>query len=167
MSFIGAIAVATLLQNPAAEFKKEVDAGYKVLIPLIMKKDFKKIDAHLIATSTKDFVYIEEGKSMGLQEMLKGMKDGFGPFKKISKVVYTTSKPVVKGNTASCLCTHLVAGDYFAAEGADRDVHKVEFGGVSLDSFRKEGGKWKMSKMEWKSQKFMMDGKEIKPDGGQ
>jgi len=46
--------------------------------------------------------------------------------------------------------------------GQDKKTHTMTFTGTSADTYVKQGGTWKMSKMAWIKQTATMDGKPIK-----
>ncbi len=110
--------------------------------------------------TTKDFKYVEDGKTMSFDEMVKNMDMGF---KSMSSVTSSDSKIVsVKetGKTGVAMMTHKMKG---MMTGPDKKPHTMEFGGSSRDSYVKVHGKWMMTKMEWTATDMKMDGKKVDP----
>lgn len=69
-----------------------------------------------------------------------------------------------KGEAATCTIKHLMVGKTMDPK---HKAHTLGFSGVSVNTYRKEHGKWLMSSMSWKTQTMTMDGKPMSaPAGG-
>lgn len=154
------IAALCLAGSAAASLKSEIEAMNVQLSKAFLKRDMAMFNRITSSSVTKDFKYTEEGRTMNYEQMLAEMKMGFSNFKSI-----TVSKTVVvacseKGNTGSAKSRHRMAGEMM---GPDKKPHKFTYTGVSNDTFRKEGGKWKIATMNWTETKMTMDGKPFDP----
>ena len=116
--------------------------------------------ANVMKTSiTPDFKYTEgpTAKPMGFDGMVAGMKAGLGMMKDISVADMHILSLKQTGDTATVLTSHKMVGH--TLPGKDKKSHLMSFSGVSVDTYKKVGGAWKMSGMAWKSQEQKMDGK--------
>ena len=121
--------------------------------------DMKAITAIIKAGCTKDFSYVEAGKSSNMDQMLTNMKAGLSAMKTTSaKASLLTLKE--KGSNAVATEKHEVAG---IMTDKNKKTHRIVFIGTSTDTYVKVGKEWKMSKMEWTANKMTMDGKPMDP----
>lgn len=160
LKITGFALVALFATAYAGSLKSEVEASSVKVTAAIKAKDFAKFEKLTRPYVTKDFVHVENGRSMTYDQMLEEMKMGIGMMGKIT--VCTTKVLGVKesGNEGIAKVKHVMVG---TMTGPDKKTHKMAFEGMSADRYRKVNGKWKMYKMEWSEQKMTMDGKPFDP----
>lgn len=130
---------------------------------VMMHKDIDGFVKVVKGGTTEDFKYSENGRDMTFDQMVDGMKQGFAM---LSKVVSADSKLLTleeHGDSATSTTRHSMLG--ITQDGK----HKMGFTGTSVETYRKENGKWLMASMAWKSEQMTMDGKPMSPEqmGGQ
>jgi len=130
---------------------------------MMMKKDVNGLEKAMKAGVTSNFVYIENGQKQTFAEMMTNMKMGIGMMKKITVAKTKILSVKETGNKAVAMEEHTMVGTMV---GPDKKTHTSGFTGVAEETYVKEGGKWKMAKMVWKSQKMTMDGKPSTGMGG-
>ncbi len=132
----------------------------------LMAKDMVAFKKAMQPTITADFKYIEAGKTMTFDQMLAGMKQGTGSLQKITDVTSKLLKLTEKGNKATAEMTRSMTG---TVPGPDKKMHKLTMSGKTVETYVKQGGKWKLAIMDWKSSEMIMDGKKMDPSqmGGQ
>ncbi|RYG19348.1 nuclear transport factor 2 family protein [bacterium] len=137
------ISLSAVLCNASAQsLRSQIDAANKTSSRLMMAKDVKGLTKHWKAGMTPDFKYVEGGKTQNFDAMAAGMAMGLGQMNKLSKAESKLLTLKEKGNTATATTRHTMG-----------------FTGVSSDTYVKQGGKWRMSKMSWLKQTSSMDGK--------
>jgi hypothetical protein len=67
-----------------------------------------------------------------------------------------------KGNAATAVSRHTMEG---VMAGPDSKTMTTTFVGKSTDTYVKQGGKWKISKMVWTPEKMLVDGKPVNMGG--
>lgn len=140
----------------AQTLKSEITASNKTACKFLLAKDFKGFKQHMKGQVTPDFKYIEAGKAMNFDKMCEGMEIGLGQMPKMSKVENKILKVTEKGNTGTSTIEHAMTGTMM---GPDNKPHTMTFIGISTNTYVKQGGKWKQSKMVWGKQTVKMDGK--------
>lgn len=145
---------------PAQSLRSAVTSSNKQICAAMKKKDFKALEKIFKSTMTSDFKYEENGQTQNYDQMMAGMKMGLGQYTKLTEVWTKIVSLKETGSTGSGVMSHMMAGTIV---GQDKKVHKMTFSGTSNDSFVKQNGKWKMSKMSWGSEKMTMDGKPFDP----
>lgn len=149
----------------AQGLKAQLESDMAKISAALAKKDLAAFEKLTRPHCTADYKHIENGKAMNYDEMLKTMKQGMGMMTKMRKVQTKMLTFKQNGNKAVATFAHEMVGEL--PPGEDKKVHVMGFKGVSQNSYRKEGGKWKMSEMKWNSQTMMMDGKPMgAPSGG-
>lgn len=130
----------------AALVKRDIAAFIKVVKPRV----------------TSDFKHVENGQTMNFDQMVETMKTSFQMMKKVthSQAKIVTLK--VKGNVGTSTETHSMTG---LMTGEDKKTHTLTFSGTTTNTYRKEGGVWKLAVMKWTSQKMAMDGKPMGAPG--
>ena len=151
---IALIGIAAAAQ--AKDLRSDINSMSKVIGNAMQHKDFKTLEKTMKAGMTKDFTYVENGQNETYDQMLQNMKMGIGQMKRLTYAGSNIVSLKEKGSSATCKMKHTMSG---VTGGADKKEHKLTFSGVSEDSYVKVAGKWKMSKMVWKSQTMTMDGK--------
>ncbi len=122
----------------------------------MMKKDIEGFKKIVKGGVTPDFKYSEGGPSMGFDEMVAGMKQGFAMYSKITKTTTKLVSVKEKGNDGTAVEKHTMVGMMM---GPDKKSHKVVFAGTSDETYKKVGKKWLMASMTMKTDKMTMDGK--------
>lgn len=156
-----------MLAMPSAVFaegtlRARVEAYDKVVVAAMKKRDFAKLEKVLSQGMTKDFTYVEAGRTSNFKEMFANMKMGLGMYSEITKVSSTIISVEEKGNVGKVVEKQIMAGKMI---GEDKKVHIMEYSGKSYDTYRKVNGKWKLVKMESKEGTMKMDGKAIPMSG--
>jgi hypothetical protein len=157
VALIGILAFAQ-----ADEVRSQIEASNKAISSMMLKKDLPGLEKAMKAGLTKNFVYIENGKSQNFTQMFENMKMGISSMKKITVASTKILSLKQKGNVVTCSMSHTMGG---TMDGPDKKEHTSVFSGVADETYVKEGGKWKMSKMVWKSTKMTMDGKPMGAPG--
>ena len=139
-----------------ADLKSEITTYNKKMEQVFLKNDFKTFAKLTKEVCTKDFKYIEGGKSMNYDQMLAMMKGSFsGGMGKVTKAETKVVSAKEKGNTGTSKVIYTMV--MTSKEGGKTHVTKM-VGNVE-NTYRKEGGKWKTSIMDWKDTKMTVDGK--------
>lgn len=139
-----------------ADLKREITARDKAITSAMAKKDYKTLEKLMRAGMAPTFVYMEGGQKQNLDQMISNMKMGLGSMKKLTKLSTRVLSVKEHGDKATVATEHVMEG---LTAGTGQKDHTLAFKGVSEDSYVKTGGKWKMTKMVWTSQKMSMDGK--------
>jgi hypothetical protein len=155
---LGFVALVSYAQ--ADSLKSQVAASNAKITNAMKKKDFATLSKVMKAAVTKDFVYVEDGRSQNFDQMFANMKMGLGSLKKITVCEAKSLSLKQMGNRASGSTRHRLGGSNM---GPDKKEHTLVFSGVSTDSYVKQGSMWKLSKMVWKTQSMTMDGKPFDP----
>lgn len=158
IAIIGLFAVAV-----ADDARAQIEASNKVIGKAMMKKDFPTLEKALKEGCTSDFKYVEGKTTQTLPTMIANMKTGLGMLTKVTKAKAEIVTLKVKGNTATGTIKHMMAG---TTTGPDKKTHTMTFEGTSSNVYVNKGGKWKLSKMTFLSQKMTQDGKPMTGMGG-
>jgi ketosteroid isomerase-like protein len=124
------------------------------------KKDFAALNKAIKGTVTPNFVYVENGQKQNVDQMLANMKMGIGMMKKVTVAQAKVLSLKEKGNTGVAKAQHTIGG---LIPGPDGKTQTMVVTGTVEETYVKQGGKWKMSKMHWLSQKMTMNGKPFDP----
>jgi hypothetical protein len=144
--------------------RAQLESSDAKVLKAMKAKDMATIEKLFTAASTKDFLYVENGQKQDMKTMLQNMKLGFQSMKKITKATLKTLTLKQTGDKAVSTRQHAMDGIMVGPDGKE---HKMSFSGVSEDQYVRVKGKWLMKRMEWKSQKMLMDGKPMgAPTGG-
>lgn len=141
------------LKHKIARVNKEVAAAIK-------RKDLAAFERIVRANTTSDFQYSENGQKMGFDQMLGEMKQSFGMMKRVIVAKAVSSHIAVHGDMATSSTSHHIVA---TMAGPDHKTHRMDMAGVSADTYKKEGGAWKLASMTWGAQTMKMDGKKINP----
>ena len=152
---------AVIASANAQSLRSQIEAADKTIHKCFIAKDVKGFATFLKGEVTSNFQYVEAGKAMNFDQMVKGMDQGLAGFSKITKADSKIVTLVEKGNTASATIHHTMEGTMV---GQDKKTHKMTFTGLSTDNYVKQAGKWKMSKMTWGKQTMLLDGKPMNMD---
>jgi hypothetical protein len=148
----------------AQSFRSQTEAVDRQICKAMMAKDFAKLEKILYSTTTADFVYLENGQKQDRKTMIENMRQGIQSMKSLSKAQVKTVSVKETGDKAVASRQHVMEGTMM---GPDKKDHKMSFSGVSQDLFVRVKGKWLIKRMEWRSQKMLMDGKPMgSPTGG-
>ena len=156
-----AAALLTLVILPVAHadsLRGQIEKADKAIYTAMLAKDFATLDKVFKAGCAKGFKYLEAGQTQSLEEMLKNMKMGLGSMTKITQAKSQILTLKEKGKTATGTSKRWVGG---IVVGPDKKPHEIVYGGTTEDSYVLEGGKWKYSKLEWKTNFATSDGKPI------
>jgi len=147
-----------------ADLRSDIDMMNKKVHAAMMKRDITAFVKVVKPRVTSDFKHIENGQTMSFDQMVETMKMSFQSMSKITKSTSKVLTLKVKGNVGTTTETHSMTG---VMKGEDNKTHTMTFSGTTTNTYRKEGGVWKMSVMKWTSQKMAMDGKPMGAPGGQ
>lgn len=150
------LAAVSLVAVSNADLRSDINAMNGRIGSAMVKGDMKALDAMMKAGMTKDFKYIEGGKTMTYDQMMVQMKASMSSMKCTSAVAKLLTLKE-KGNMATSTESHVMKGTM--PPGADKKVHTMSFVGTSTNTYVKVGKDWKMSKMSWGKSTMMMDGK--------
>lgn len=142
----------------AGGLRSEIEATTAKICKAMMKKDMATFAKVCKAGMTSDFKYIEMGKTMTFDEMFQQMKQSFATTEKVTSATSKIVSLKQTATTATCKMRHVMSG---TMKSPDKKTHTFSYIGTSVDSYRKEGGKWKMASMKWSEEKMMMDGKPV------
>lgn len=142
----------------AASLRTEINSMNHMIAKVMMKKDIEGFRKIVKGSITSDFTYTENGQSMNFDKMVDGMKQGFASLSKVTAVSSSIVSLKQTTNSATATMKHSMSGIMIDEK---KKSHKMVFTGTSVDTYRKVNGKWKMSSMNWKASKMMMDGKEV------
>jgi hypothetical protein len=157
-----AIAAALLVVTAVASADSLKSAVHKMgnkASVALAHKDFKGFEAAIKPFVTPDFKYIEQGNSMGLSQMVEGIKQGVGPMN-VTSANDKTLSVTEQGKTGTIMSTHSLTG---TMKGPDKKTHKIVARITSKDAWVKVGSTWKMSSMTVVSSKMTRDGKPFDP----
>jgi len=146
-----------------ATLRSEIETMSKKGSKLMMAKNVSGFVALVRSGVSSNFQYVENGKTEAFEVMAEGMKLGIGGMQKITRSASKIVSLKESGTGATCMMQHLMVG---TVAGPDKKPHTLSFTGTSKDTYVKEGGKWKMSRMEWVKQTMTMDGKPMPASGG-
>lgn len=156
------VLVALVATAFAGNLRSEIESWNKQVTNAMMKKDMAGLEKIMKAGVTANFKHIENGQTLNFKQMWERMKMGFGSMKKLTKASTKIIAFSEKGNTAVAKVEHAMEGVMMME---DKKEHTMGFSGVAEHTYVKQGKTWKMSKMEWKSQKNTMDGKPMNMGG--
>lgn len=134
----------------------QIDAFNKAVGATFMKRDTDAFAKVIKAHMTKDFKYVEAGKSMSFETMLSMMKQTFASVTSVTRADSKILKLTEKGDVATASVSHTMVA---TSVDPKKKTHKMVFMGTSLDTYKKVNGKWLLAVMSWQSQKMLMDGK--------
>lgn len=154
------ISVVCLFTSALADLRSELESVNSKIVAAMKKRDADAFGKIVKAGVTKDFKYVENGQTQTLDQMIEGMRMGFAMMTKVTKCEAKIKTLKETGNSGTATIWHSMAGDMKMEDGK---THKMTFEGTSTNTFRKEGGKWKMSSMVWGKQTMKMDGKPFDP----
>ncbi len=143
------LASADTLKASVTDMNKKVNAALK-------QKDMKAFVAATKGSTTKDFKYIENGKTMNFDTMVATMKTSFASLKAVSSVTSTIKKIEEKGSKGTVWTEHMTIATMV---GPDKKTHKMTMAGSSTSECVKEGKSWKVATMTWTNTAMTMDGK--------
>lgn len=161
--FVIASLVVAVASAQGQSLRAEADAAGKAIGAAMKKKDFAALSKAMKASCTKDFVYIEKGVKgppQNIDQVIEGIKMGLSSMSKVTVADAKILSLKEKGNTGWAKAQHTMGG---ITAGPDKKNHTMIIVGTVEETYVKQGGKWKMSKMVWLSQKMTMDGKPMDP----
>ncbi len=157
--FTLAFAILALCAVAGADaLRSQIDAMNKTMHTVMMNRDINAFIKAVKGGVTKDFKYSEQGKAQTFDQMVAGMKGGFAMMTKVTAADSKVLSLTERGNSATCTTQHTMMG---ITMDPKHKAHKLGFTGTSVETYRKEKGKWLMSSMSWKSQQMTMDGKPL------
>jgi hypothetical protein len=156
LAIVGLVAGA----HASDELRKSMNKDNAKMARLMKKLDWKGVEKHLKATTTKDFVYKEAGQSMDLKTMIAQMKSGMSMFKKVTKVETKVLTVQQQGDKANVTATHFIEGTMV---GPNKKTQTFRMLGNTIESYVKQNGKWLIKVMDWKDSNMTVDGKPFDP----
>ena len=152
-----AVLASAVLAGP---LQKQFEAQMAKIDKCLLNKDIAGFEKLVKPMVTKDYKHIEMGRTLNYNQMIAEMKQGLAM---MGKVTVARSKFITfkqTGNTVVAKQSHRMEG---TMTGQDKKTHTMAFVGTSQNTYRKEGGVWKMAIMDWKKQDMLMDGKPFDP----
>lgn len=146
-----------------SSLKSEIQSMNDMAAKMLMKKDVDGFMKAIKPGVTSDFKYIEEGRAENFDAMAGMMKQGMAGFSKMVKVHANLVSLKETGSTAVANTKHVMVG-VMAGKGKP---HTMAMTGLSVDTYKKQNGKWKLATMSWKSTTMTMDGKPFTAKMGQ
>lgn len=138
--------------------RTQIDALNARIVKLMMAKDVKGLTKAMKAGLTPDFKYVEGGRTQTRDAMCANMAMGIGQMQTMAKADAKTIALREKGDEAIAITLHTMKG---TTMGADHKPHTLLFTGTSSDTYVKQGGKWRMSRMTWVKQTTTLDGRPL------
>jgi len=164
LALLSALTVGVAATAPAETLKQYLDSMAGKYEKTIKDKDIASFKKLMEANSTKDFKYTEEGQTMGRDQMLAMMGQGF---KMMGTMTKSESKRLsLKANETSGTCVELHIIEYKQKAPGQTKMSLISYTGKSTDSYKKINGKWKLTSMVWADTKWTMDGKPFNPMAG-
>jgi hypothetical protein len=154
----GILLLSALTGAQAQSLKAQIASSDKTVDKLFLAKDMKGFATFMKAGVTSNFVYEEDGHSMSFDKMCQVMTMSFTRMQKVTQADSKTIDLLETGNTAVATTYHAMAA---VMSGSDKKNHKLTYTGTSKDTYIKQGGKWKLSKMAWSNDKTLIDGKPL------
>lgn len=157
VAFVIALLGLTLVAS-ADSLKAEIKASDKQICGAILTKNFPLLKKSVLSGVTPDFVYIENrpGKPLTATQMVSEMQMGLSAMQKITIATTQLLSYTVSGGTVVTKTNRTVGG---LVVGKDKKPHTMLSSGMSTETYVKQGGRWKMSKMVWTDGPMTMDGK--------
>lgn len=162
LGFIFIFAAITGAALAGLTLKQSIDNSNKAVEKAMVAKDAKALDKAIRASVTSDFKYTESGRSMGADEMLKGMTQGITALGKIVKAPTTTKSISQNGNSATVKQLHSIVAE---TTDANKKTHVMDVSVESTETWKLVNGKWLMSLMSVTKTNMKVDGKAINAGG--
>lgn len=153
--FAVTLAALSLVAISSADLKSEINSMNSKIHAAMVKGDMKACGAIMKAGTTKDFKYIEGGKTMTFDQMFAQMKGSMAAMK-LTKATTSVISVKEKGSMGTSVEKHTMEG---TMTGPDKKSHKMSFSGVSTNTYTKVGKTWMLKVMNWGKSTMLMDGK--------
>lgn len=160
MKYLPILALFSLaVSAQAADLKATFQPIYTKFAAAEKAKDVKTIEAMSNQHFSKSLVFIHsDGHRQTGAEMLAELKANMKMVAKFHECTGTIQKIVDKGNTAEVTVAN---HSKLAISGPDKKVHILIDDETTLDTWAKEGGKWKLKQVKSMREKATMDGKAL------
>ncbi len=143
-----------------SDVKHKITDAYAKMDAMTVKMDGVGLTKLLMATSTPDCVFIEEGMTHTRKEMLDRMKVSFAS---LSSITGSTSHIDSWSIGANSLTTHVSSSlSAVTKAGQDGKTHRVKQTSKSVDLWVKVGGAWKLKSTKDSNVVGYMDGNKVK-----
>jgi hypothetical protein len=156
---IAALSSALLSQAPAPSLRSEVETSNRVFERIMLARDGKAFRRYVKAGVTPDFKHVENGQSMNADQTCAMMEAGIRQYKKMTKATSKIVSVKESGNKGTAVIEHHTEG---TVAGPDGKAHSMVFTGTVTNTYVKQGGRWKMSRMVWGKSTMKMDGKPMR-----
>jgi|CXWL01.1.fsa_nt_gi hypothetical protein len=144
----------------AGPLQKQFEAQMAKIDKCLLNKDIAGFEKLVKPMVTKDYKHIENGRTLTYDQMIVQMKQGVGMMEEVTVATSKFLSFKQTGNTVVAKQSHKMEG---IVMGEDKKKHTMGFTGVTVNTYRKVGGMWKMAIMDWKKQDMLMDGKPFDP----
>jgi hypothetical protein len=151
---------AVLATAGAQSLRSQIETTTKAIRKSMIAMDIKGFTKIMKGVVATNFTYVESGKTMDFDHMVQGVGMGFSQMEKVTKADAKLLALTEKGNSATSTTQHTMESTTTMG-GPKR--HKMSFSGVSTETYVRQGGAWKMSKMVWNNQSMLVDGKAMSP----
>ena len=154
------LSIALCSVASAESLRGVIDATNSKVHSALMKKDARAFQNALRPVATRDFKYVEGGKTMTFSEMCKNTEMSMAMMPKITNAYSAILKCKESGDTGTATMRHTMIGTMI---GSDKKTHVLNMVAMSNYTFIKLRGKWLMSSMTWGDTSMKMDGKPFNP----
>ena len=142
----------------ADALRSQLAASDKTVSRFLLAKDVKGFKTYMKGIVTPDFKHVEEGRAIGFDAMCAEMEKGLGQMKKMNQATESAISIQEHGDTAAVTTNHYMQG---VMPGPSKKPVFLGFIGTTKDTWVRQHGKWKMSRMEWVHQTMMINGKPV------
>jgi hypothetical protein len=157
---LGTALLAAMLATPArASDKSEIQALFDKVAKCVITKDVKGLPA----TSTADFTYTEDGKTMTGKEISAQMDTQLKAVKGPISCKFIVTSLTITGKKAAVKVTD---NTVMTVPGKDGKPHKMGTSTLSTGEVVKTSKGWLLKSITVVSNKYTMDGKPFTPPAG-
>lgn len=153
--FAVTLAAFSIVAISSADLKSEINSMNSKIHTAMKKGDMKGCGMIMKSGVTKDFKYIEGGKTMTFDQMFEQMKASMSAMK-LTNASTKVMSVKEKGSMGTSVEKHIMEG---TITGPDKKSHKMSFSGVSTNTYVKVGKAWMLKVMNWGKSEMLMDGK--------
>jgi len=157
-----ALALAmSLAVSASADLRSQIESMNRTIEHAMVRKDIKAFNKVMRNWVTPDFRYVEMGRSMSYDDMVKQMGGGFAMTERVKSADSKILKIDMKGSHALVRSQHDMVS--LLHGGPKEKAHVMRYHGISGDTYVRMNGKWKLAKMEWLTEKMTLDGRPFDP----
>lgn len=151
-----AVALAIVSRVHCQSLRTQIDQESKKVAGIMTVKDAAALKTYLRTVVSSSFQYVEGDTTMNLDQMCGRVAQILRQLKKVTRAHASVVSLREGDREATATIRHSTEG---TGLGPDHRMHVMSFDGVSRNSYVRERGTWKLSRMAWVRQTFRMDGK--------